>query len=371
MSSRRGHNEGTIYQRPNGKFQAQISLPDGSRKTFTAATKREVQGLVRQAQLDMTSGRVVISNRQTMREFLDSWLAAVEPSVRYSTFRCYELNADRASRYIGRIRLDALQPVHLQKTYAALSAEGLSPRSVELAHAILRAALRYGIRLGVIRYNPADAVIPPRPVRGEVKTLSAEEAQLLFDKAPNPTLRALFVVLTTTGMRIGEALGLKWSDINFEHGTVSIQRAVQRQRDRGLVYIEPKTALSRRTVQLTSFAQSELRQHRARQALSHLNTDVVFTSETGTLLDPTNVTHRFQQTRERAGLPPLRLHDLRHTAATLMLQEGVHPSVVREMLGHSTVMLTLGTYSHVMPNMQREAATKLDRLFAREDRALE
>jgi integrase len=371
VSSRRGHNEGTIYQRPNGKFQAQISLPDGTRKTFTAATKRDVQGLVRQAQLDMTSGRVVISNRQTMREFLDSWLAAVEPSVRYSTFRCYELNADRASRYIGRIRLDALQAGHLQKTYAALTEEGLSPRSVELTHAVLRAALRYGIRIGVIRHNPADAVIPPRPQRREVRTLTAQEAQVLFDSAPTPTLRALFAVLTTTGMRIGEALGLKWSDVNFEQGTVSIQRAVQRQKDRGLVYIEPRTALSRRTVQLTSFALSELRQHRARSAVSHVNTDIVFASDAGTLLDPTNVTHRFQQTRERAGLPALRLHDLRHTAATLMLQEGVHPSVVREMLGHSTVMLTLGTYSHVVPTMQREATMKLDRLFARNERSLD
>jgi integrase len=193
----------------------------------------------------------------------------------------------------------------------------------------------------------------------------------LFDIAPSPTLRALFVVLTTTGMRIGEALGLKWTDMNFEQGTVSIQRAVQRQKDRGLVYIEPKTALSRRTVQLTSFALSELRQHRARSAVNHVKTDIVFASDAGTLLDPTNVTHRFQQTRERAGLPALRLHDLRHTAATLMLQEGVHPSVVREMLGHSTVMLTLGTYSHVVPTMQREATMKLDRLFARNERSLD
>ena len=182
----------------------------------------------------------------------------------------------------------------------------------------------------------------------------------------------------TTGVRVGEALGLKWADVNLEAGTISIRRAIQRQRGKDLVFVEPKTALSRRTIQLTTFAQEELKSHREHQrseaqvaGASWQDTDVVFASELGSPLDPTNVTHRFQRTRERAGLPHLRLHDLRHTAATLLLEQGVHPSVVREMLGHSTILLTLGTYSHVNPTIHHDAAAKMNRLFTPRDRELD
>jgi integrase len=191
-------------------------------------------------------------------------------------------------------------------------------------------------------------------------------------------MRTMLIVLCTTGLRIGEALALQWTDVDLNAGTLAVRRAIQRQGDKGLVFVEPKTALSRRTVQLTDFARDELSQHLKRREHAHAaagslwqDGDLVFTSPFGAPMDPSNISHRFQRIREKAGLPPMRLHDLRHTAATLLLQQGVHPSVVREMLGHSTILLTLNTYSHVIPTMHRDAADKMDRLFKPQDHELE
>ncbi len=369
MTARRGHNEGTLYERPNGKWQAQVSLADGTRKTFTANTKREVQVLLNAARSDVTSGRLTTNEKQSVKEYLVWWLTTIQPSVRYSTHRSYELNVERVSRHLGKVRLDALRPVQIQEAYSKLLAEGLSPRSVQMTHTVFHTALRHAEKLGLIARNPCDAAIPPKAPRHEGRTLSPEEAQRLFDASENPTLRSLFVVMCTTGVRVGEALGLKWDDVDLDAGTISIRRAIQRQRGDGLVFVEPKTALSRRTIQLATMARDTLRDLRNLQATvadrpHWQNTNVVFASETGTPLDPGNVSHRFQVIRERAGLPHLRLHDLRHTAATWLLQQGVHPSVVREILGHSTITLTLGTYSHVAPTMHRDAARSLDALLS-------
>jgi integrase len=209
--------------------------------------------------------------------------------------------------------------------------------------------------------------------------LCFSQAEKLFDAArETPNFRSLLVVLCTTGLRIGEALALKWSDIDFDSQSLSVKRALQRQRGRGLVFVEPKTALSRRTVHLTALACDELCRHRLRQAVDcdragtqWQDSDVVFASQLGSPLDPTNISHRFQRLIQAAGLPPIPLHGLRHTAATLLLQEGIHPRVVQEMLGHSTILQTLGTYSHVMPTMHRDAATKMNSLFRPMDRELD
>jgi integrase len=179
--------------------------------------------------------------------------------------------------------------------------------------------------------------------------------------------------MATTGLRIGEALGLGWDDVNTEARTLRVRRAIQRQTGKGLVFIEPKSAQSRRTIDLTQTAIEALHKHRTSQLESRLqlgvrwrNHDMVFCSQVGTPLDPMNTYHRFQKALQESGLPRMRQHDLRHTAATLMLSEGIHPRIVQEMMGHSSITLTLATYSHVMPTLQREAAEKLEAAFARE-----
>jgi integrase len=204
-----------------------------------------------------------------------------------------------------------------------------------------------------------------------MRTLTAEQADILFEGTKGESLHTLWIVLCTTGLRLGEALGLKWVDVDLNTRCLVVCRALQRQTGKGLVFVEPKTAMSRRTVQLTDFACEALREHRVQQLEYRLTigpawrqNDMIFASHLGTPLDPSMVSHRFPKVLDSLNLPRIRVHDLRHTTASLMLREGVHPRVVQEMLGHSTISITLGTYSHVLPTMHREAADKLGELFA-------
>ena len=181
----------------------------------------------------------------------------------------------------------------------------------------------------------------------------------------------LFWVAVTTGLREGEIVGLKWSDVDWTGRQLGIQRQIQRLRGRGLVFSEPKTAAGRRVIALGVTTIEKLRMHQdyqlvERQAAgdSWKENDMIFPSSTGTPMDPSNLYHNFKRLLKVAGLPDVRFHDLRHTAATLMLQNGIHPKVVQERLGHSDISMTLNTYSHVMPGMQEEAAGKLDELLS-------
>lgn len=236
--------------------------------------------------------------------------------------------------------------------------------------------MRQAVKLGLIARDPTDAVTPPRRGRHELSVLSAEQAGQLFEITEGEPMHALWVTLASTGLRIGEALALRWSDVNLEDRTLTVQRAAQRQPGKGVVFIQPKTAAGRRTVNLTHTAADALRTHRTRQLELRLqlgsewqDNDLVFCAELGTPLDGSNVYHRLQRDLDRAGLPRMRLHDLRHTAATLMLVEGVNPKVVQEMLGHANVTLTLATYSHVLPTLQRDATDRLDSAFSRRHKA--
>lgn len=268
-----------------------------------------------------------------------------------------------------------LQPFHIQQAYADLARKGLAPLSVRQVHVLLHAAMQDAVRLGLIPINPVDAVTAPRQPYREMNTLSIEEVRELFRSSRNDWLHALWVTLTTTGLRLGEALGLRWEDIDLDRGTLTVRRALQRQGGNGLVIVNPKSATSRRTVELTQIAIDALREHRAKwlerkALLGHEwgGTASVFASDVGTSLDPRNANHSFGRAVNAAGLRRVRVHDLRHTAATLALQQGVNPKVVQEMLGHSSIMLTLGTYSHVVQPIRREAADRMNELFGPESK---
>ena len=385
MTQRRGHNEGTIFRR-EGKLRrdgtrgptmyvSQLTFEgtDGRkhRKTLYGQTRKEVQDKLEEARLERRQGRLTPSARQTVSEYLDAWLQVVEHSVRYSAFVSYKQQVRRLKPYIGDVRLDHLKPAHVQQAYADLQGRGLSARSVQLAHVVLHNALKQAVQLDLIPRNPTELVKAPRPVRHEMKTLTAEQADHLFRHTEDDRWHTLWIVLCTTGLRLGEGLGLRWKDIDLAGRMLTVQRAVQRQTGKGLILVEPKTAMSRRSVHLTTIACDSLRIHRTTQLAQRLalgarweDRDMVFASELGRPLDPSVVSRRFQVTLRSCGLQPVRLHDLRHTAATLMLREGVHPRIVQEMLGHVSISVTLDTYSHVLPTMHREAVSKLDDLFA-------
>jgi integrase len=204
-----------------------------------------------------------------------------------------------------------------------------------------------------------------------MQTLDEAQVRQLFTATAGDDLHALWVVLATTGLRLGEALGLKWSDIDFAESRLVVRRALQRQRENGLVFVEPKTAKSRRTVYFPTGTGEALKDHRKRQLEARLKAgdawtdlDLLFCRADGSLLEPGNVTHHFQATLKKAGLKKIRLHDLRHTAASLHLARGENPKVVQEMLGHSTIAVTMDIYSHVTPALHAAAASKMQVLFA-------
>lgn len=247
---------------------------------------------------------------------------------------------------------------------------GLSKRSVEQTHAVIHSALRQAVKWELIHRNPTEAVKVPRPGRKEMKTLSVGQVKILFETTRNDREHALWVTLITTGLRIGEALGLRWQDCNFETNSMTIQRALQRQVGAGLVIVEPKTAGGRRTVHFPPETGTALNDHRRRQLEERLaagpawtDGDLVFCQATGTPMDPSAASRYLRSALDRAGLPRIRVHDCRHTCASYYLSKNVHPSVVQELLGHSSVMLTLSTYSHVTPALHREAVVHMSDLF--------
>lgn len=248
----------------------------------------------------------------------------------------------------------------------------LSPRTIQYMHSVLRAALNQAVRWRMVHYNAAAMVSAPRGTRRDVLALSPEEARRLLDAARGDRLEALYSVALALGLRQGEALGLKWGDIDLDSGVLRVRRASQRIPHQGTQLVETKTARSRRTLVMPPTVINALGAHRARQAMERLaagerwvDLDLVFQSERGTPADGPNITHRFHKLLERAELPAMRFHDLRHACASLLLVQGVHPRVVMETLGHSQISLTMNTYSHVLPALQREAADKMEAVLCR------
>jgi len=369
--AKRGNGEGSIYQRrSDGRWVGSISLGNGKRKPIYGKTRQDVAKKLTTALKVRQDGLPIVGERQTVSSFLSTWLDTVESAVRVRTFEAYDLNVRRVLPYVGHIRLARLGPEHVQSCYNELLKLGLSRRSVEQAHAVIHAALRQAMKWGLIHRNPTDAVNVPRPVRKEMKVLTTEQVKHLFEATSEDREHALWVVLVTTGLRIGEALGLKWDDIDLEAGQLAVRRALQRQRGGKIEFVEPKTAKSRRVVHLRPGTITALSDHRRCQLEDRLalgsawhDRDLVFCREDGRVYDPASMTRRLRKALARAGLPRVRVHDLRHTCATHLLTKGEHPRVVQDLLGHSTVSLTLDTYSHVSPALHRQATQHMDDFF--------
>ena len=368
--ARRGRGEGTVYRRADGRWEAAFGI-NGLRQRYVGRSQREVRVKLLAARRALEQGIVLSGSSQRVEEYLTRWLEdSVRPSVRWTTHRAYSLCMRRLSRLIGHLRFTTLTPQAVQAAYAALLQKGLSRRSVEQTHTVLHRALRQAVLWGLMLRNPTEAVTVPRPTRRETRTLTEEEVRRLFGTSRGHRLHALWVLLATTGLRLGEALGLLWSDIDFAKGRLIVNRALQRQTGVGYVFVEPKTARSRRTVYLAPGTLSALADHRRRQVEDQLaagpqwsNTGLVFTTAVGRPADGAWVTKWFHRALDHAGLPRTRIHDLRHTAATHLLRRGVHPKVVQELLGHSTISLTLDTYSHVAPALHAEVASHMQVLF--------
>jgi len=266
---------------------------------------------------------------------------------------------------LGRFPLNALQPSHIQAYYARMlragrrdGKGGLSAQTVKHHHRVLYEALKYAVKHGILVRNIAEAVDPPRPDSKEMVTLELDNVHIFLDAAHDTPYYVLFYTALYTGLRRSELLGLRWRDVDLDLATLSVIQALHYVPKKGYTFREPKTKRSRRLVDLSPSLVLLLREHRANQELerkllgsSVMPDDLVFCYPDGSPLPPNSVSKAFHRIAKSVGISGIRLHDLRHTHATLMLRQGVHPKVVSERLGHSSVAITLDTYSHVLPGI--------------------
>ncbi len=337
--------------------------------------KKDAQKFLNGVLRDMDMGIFIEPTPMMLDEFLDQWLQnAAKPRLSARSFSDYEYLLKRYVRpSLGGIKLSELQPLEIQKLYTDLQVRGLSARTVRYVHAVLSSALKQAVRWRMIFYNPASAVELPKQSRKEMKSLSPEDATEFLKAASEDRFGVVFIFALATGMRPEEYLALQWKDIDLERGVAIVQRTLIWPRKGGGWYFgEPKTAKSRRSIPLPSSIVLILKKHKREQAEARLkagpkyqNNDLVFATREGTPIMMRNLLRRhFKPILERAKLPDtIRLYDLRHSCATLLLAEGEHAKVVSERLGHASITLTLDTYAHVLPSMQKAASDKIENLL--------
>jgi integrase len=369
--AKRGQNEGSIYQRKDGRWTAAFSIGRAKRKAFYGKTRREVQEKLTAALRDKHLGLPVITDQKTVARFLDEWLQeSAKPSVRARTFIRYEeLVRLHLKPLLGYIRLAKLSPQQLQAAMTRWSAQGLAPRTVEQIRAVLRRALNQALRWNLVTRNVATLVDSPKYERAKIRVLSPDEARTFVQAVQADDYGALYLTALTLGLREGEVLGLRWEDVDLESRMLRVSYSLQRIEGK-LQLVPPKTERSRRTLTIPAVLISALRAHRVRQMEWKLalgvrwqETGFVFTTPIGTPIDARNMQRRYYSSLSKAGLPKLRFHDLRHSCASLLLAQNVPARVVMELLGHSQIKLTLDTYSHVMPALLKDASSAIDRVL--------
>ena len=339
-------------------------------------TKREAENALAEAQKTVIDGTVVANSNMRLDEFLDEWLVGQEARLRPSSHHSYVIASKRLKRHLGKHKLQALTPLQIEKFYAELLdhgsriGEGLAPKTVKNTHVVLRKALADAERLGLVQRNAAAAARGPAVTRPEMTTWSSDQLKAFSTTALESRMRNAFTILASTGMRRGEALGLRWGDVDFDSSQLAIVQTVSTV-DGRVVVGQPKTAGSRRTVYVHDATIKALRQQRQLQAEERLaagsawenDNDLVFRTVTGGPVNPDGFSRHFDKLVAQADVPRIRLHDLRHTNATLSLKAGVHPKVVLERLGHSSIAITLDLYSHVTPGISREAAATVESMM--------
>jgi len=350
------------------------------------ATQKECQAAMNRLLVAVEQHSYATPTKASVREYLTKeWLPAVKATIRPSTYNSYVQHVEcHIAPHLGSVKLAKLTGSQVNALYAKLAESGkkdansgLSPMTVHHVHSCLHKACKDAVRWGHLPKNPLDAADPPRKKGDgarEMQTWSKEQLKAFLTAVGKERLSSLWHTIAMTGMRRGEAIGLRWSDVDLENARLAVRRALI-PINREVVVSEPKTAKGRRVIALDPGTVEVLKAQAARQLDEQkdwdeawVETGLVFTLENGAALDPESVSRYFRLAVKRSMLPPIRLHDLRHTHATLALQAGIHPKVVSERLGHATISITLDTYSHAIPAMQEEAAALIAALvFAGEE----
>src|SRR5215218_1344423 len=374
----RGNGAGTVYPRKNrdGKvtgYRGSYFAPDGKRRYVSAKRKGDAARALREAMTDADRGLTFDASNQTVSRYMTRWLEDfAKGTIAPRTYHNYRLQIrEHIVPAFGTMKLSKLDTPNIQALYTAKLRDGLKPSSVRYIHAVLHCALKKAVELRLIPRNPAASARPPKIRQEEITPLDAQQARLLLEAARGDRFECLYALSLMCGLRMGEALGLRWSDIDLEAGTLRVHRQLQKMRKDGdksgsLVFSEPKNA-SRRTIDLPQRAIEALRNHRKTQleeklrANSYEDQGLVFATSKGTPLDAQNIVNRhFKPLLKRTGLPDKRWHDLRHTCATLLLGRGVHPKLVQHLLGHASITITLDRYSQWIATMGRHAADGME-----------
>jgi integrase len=372
--SPRSRGEGSIYKRTDGRWAGATYVHNRTggrqRRQVYGKSKEEVAAKLAELRVMTANGIPAAAVKWTVRTYGDHWLTHVAaPSVKPSTLSNYQwVLTSHVYPVVGSVRLTALAPMHVRQMLLAVLEKGSSPRTAQLSKAVLRAMLAEAMRDQLVQRNVAMLVRGPRVERQEVQPWSAAEATAFLASVRDHRLAALFTVGVALGLRKGELLALRWTDVDLEDGSLRVSRTVQRRGSGiGLIEGSPKSARSRRTVPLPAVCLEALQRHRVQQARDRLaagdgwtDCGLVFASARGTVIEPRNLNRLFDELSAQAGLRRLRFHDLRHTCASLLLAQGVQPRVVMEILGHSQLSITTDLYSHVMPTALRGAADLLD-----------
>lgn len=386
---------GQIVKRNENTWTVRIFLgreADGKRRYFNKTirgSKKDAQKWLNAKLREKDLGQFVEPASMHLNTFLDRWLEEVARiKVRQATYDGYEAKLKvHVRNSIGQKRLCDLQAYDIQKLYNEMIKKGLSAKTVRHVHNVLSPALKQAVKWKLLASNPCELCELPKLVKREMKYFTPEEVLVFLEHAKADRYYTAFVLAIETGMRPEEYLGLKWQDIDFEHSRLAVKRALTVLKGGGFAFTEPKTAQSRRSIPLSQSAVTALKAHRRTQLEARMkindvyaDSDLVFPSEIGTPTLYGNLDRRhFKKIIKRAneailranqengeakpGLRVIRLYDLRHTMATLLLSKGINPKIVSERLGHSSIALTLDTYSHVLPTMQEGATTEIEKLM--------
>jgi integrase len=368
---RRGHNEGSVYfDASRDRWVAAISVSPGKRKKFYFEKKQDAIKKKNEALKELERGTLATGEQRRLGEYLEDWLENVHKSkLRVGTY----INYKKLIRYIvadlGDIWLLKLTPQQVQTFYAKKLDAKLSSKIVYNMHGVLHLALKNAVRWGLVSRNVCDLVTPPSIVSREVVPLTEEQARLLIKYVRGHHLEVLLATAVVTGMRRGELLALRWSDIDFARSRLLVLHSVNFIEGYGYVEGKPKTAAGKRVISLPEFLLDMLKEHRAQQlerskaASRWEDHDLVFPNLSGSYLHPGHMGEAFRKLLKEAGLPTIHFHDLRHSAASILLCMGVNVKVIQELLGHSDISITLRTYSHLLPSQQQDVVKTWNEVF--------
>ena len=363
--SKAGNGAGSVYPRKNkdGKVIGYLGAyhgPDGKRRRVSAKTKTECREKLRKAMGDADQGLLFDAKGLTLGQYLDTWLPTIKGTVRQRTWERYEqLVRVHIKPALGRKKLKDLTRTHVKAFYADRR-DAVAPRTVQYIHVTLHKALKDAVDDGLVIRNVSDRLKPASAKRHEIDPLTVDQARTLLETSKADRLHALYVLAVHYGLRKGELLGLKWADVDLDGdtGMIQVRRTMSDTREEGTVEESTKSGKGRR-IEISQTAVNALKSRRKNQVEEQLtagpkwhDSGLIFATTVGTPITGTNLTNRyFDPLLKRADLPQIRFHDLRHTCATIRFVKGQHPKRVQELLGHSSVAITLDIYSHLIPGL--------------------